>query len=56
MKPVRRLMLRAIVLALLLLSLSTNVAVADDGWLTAETTSGNGAQCLLPEDPGFDPQ
>ena len=56
MKPVSRFVMRAIVLALLLLSLSTNIAIADDGWLTAETISDNGVQSLLPEDPGFDPR
>lgn len=54
MKPVRRLVVRGIVLALLLLSLSANAAVADDGLLASEY-GGDGVQTnLLPEDPGFE--
>ena len=52
-KPVRTLLLRAAFLALLVLSLSANIARADDSWLTqglGDTTQGN----LFPEDPGFE--
>jgi hypothetical protein len=54
MKPVRMLVLRATVLALLLLSLSASLASADDGALNAGSTGGN-VQVVLPEDPGLDP-
>ena len=51
MKRVRRLLLRAGIVALLLLSLSANVARADDGWLAqGSSTQGD----LIPEDPGFE--
>ena len=53
MKPVRMLVLRATVLALLLLSLSASLASADDGWLTPESAGGS-VQFLLPEDPGLE--
>ena len=54
MKPVQTLLLRGIFLALLVLSLTSSVARADDSWLTqgAEDTI-NGAN-LFPEDPGFE--
>ena len=54
MKPVRTLLMRAIVLALLLLSLSASLASADDGLLAPDNGSGN-APTLLPEDPGLAP-
>ena len=53
MKPVRTLVLRATVVALLLLSLSASLATANDGWLTPESAGGS-AQFLLPEDPGLE--
>ena len=56
MKQVRRLLLRVGVLALLLLSLSANVARADDGWLTqglGDSTVDAPQDLLIPEDPGF---
>ena len=49
MKPVHTLLLRAIVLALLVLSLGANVARADDSLLWG---AGDGTQSL-PEDPGL---
>ena len=53
MKPVRTLVLRATVLALLLLSLSASLATADDGVLTPAGVGGT-VQFLLPEDPGLE--
>ena len=53
MKPVRTLVLRATVLALLLLSLSATLASADDGFLTPDGEGGS-VQFLLPEDPGLE--
>lgn len=49
MKPVRTVLLRAVVLALLVLSLGANVARADDSLLWS---GGDGTQSL-PEDPGL---
>ena len=54
MKRVRRLLVRAGILALLLLSLGTSVARADDGWLTAGATGDSIQDLLIPEDPGFE--
>lgn len=53
MKPVRTLVLRAAVFALLLITLSASVASADDGPLAPETAGGS-VQFLLPEDPGLE--
>lgn len=58
MKPVQTLLLRGIFLALLVLSLTSSVARADDSWLTpgAGDTIGDTIQGanLFPEDPGFE--
>jgi hypothetical protein len=53
MKPVRALVLRATVLALFLLSVSTSLASADDA-LPAPNSAGDSIQFLLPEDPGLE--
>ena len=53
MKPVRTLVLRATVIALLLLSLSASLASADEVSLTQDSAGGS-VQFLLPEDPGLE--
>lgn len=53
MKPLHALVLRATVLALLLLSLSASVASADDG-LLAPDNGGANVPTVLPEDPGLE--
>lgn len=50
MKPVSRLLLRAMFVGLLLLSLGANVARADDTQLSL----GDGSTQTLPEDPGLE--
>jgi len=59
MKPVQTLLLRGIFLALLVLSLTSSVARADDGWLTDSWLTQGAADTidgadLFPEDPGFE--
>jgi hypothetical protein len=53
MKPVRTLVFRTAVFALLLLSLSASVVSADDGALAPESAGGT-VEFLLPEDPGLE--
>jgi hypothetical protein len=53
MKPVRKLVVRATFLALLLLALSVSLASADEG-LLAPDDAGGSVQILLPEDPGLE--
>jgi hypothetical protein len=53
MKPVRTLVLRAALLALLVLSLSPSFASADEGALTP-SSAGGAVEFLLPEDPGLE--
>jgi len=53
MKPVRTLVMRATVVALLLLSLSASLASADEGLLTPESGAGSVLD-MLPEDPGLE--
>lgn len=52
MKQVRRLLIRAFVCALLLLSLGQSVANADTG-LLGGSGGGSMQDYLIPEDPGF---
>ena len=54
MKPLRRLVLRAMLVALLLVSVGANIARADDSWLTLTSGGAGGSTQTLPEDPGFD--
>ena len=54
MKPLRSLLLKAILVALLLVSVGANVARADDSWLTIGTGGGGGSIQALPEDPGLE--
>lgn len=53
MKPLRSVVLRAILVALLLASVGSNIARADDGWLTVGAGGGGGSTQSLPEDPGL---
>jgi hypothetical protein len=48
----RRLLVRALVCALLLLSLGASVANADGG-LLGDASGGSTQDYLIPEDPGF---
>ena len=52
MKQVKRLLIRALVCALLLLSLGASIANADTG-LPADFSGGSTQDYLIPEDPGF---
>ena len=52
MKQVRRLLVRALVCALLLLSLSASVASADSG-PAGGSSAASTQDYLIPEDPGF---
>ena len=52
MKQVQRLLIRAFVCALLLLSLGRSVANADTG-LLGGSGGGSTQDYLIPEDPGF---
>ena len=52
MKQVRKLLIRAFVCALLLLSLGQSVANADTG-LLGGSGGGSMQDYLIPEDPGF---
>ena len=54
MRPVRTLLVRALFLALLVLSLSSSVARADDSWLSQGLGDRTQDGDLFPEDPGFE--
>jgi len=49
MTRVRRLLIRAIVVALLLLTVGGGIARADDSWLNAGAST-----TALPDDPGYE--
>jgi hypothetical protein len=54
MKPFHSWVLRAIVVALLLVSVGANVARADDSRLTISAGGDGGSTQSLPEDPGLE--